>query len=190
MSRAYRITVKESVTRELRGSDEIATKLEVLEILPPEQMAGLLAEELKGRGFQEQDDGTFTRADGKTTVTVEPCTGEVTVRAEAGESVTLEAKRDATGYDDFGPGEAGVRERVREQLKQDLEKKAERETERLQTQATRELERKLEELQPELGAVVNKITREALKQKAQQLGTVKEVSEDEQTGNLTIKVEV
>ena len=35
MSRAYRITVKESSTRELKGSDEICTQLEVLEILPP-----------------------------------------------------------------------------------------------------------------------------------------------------------
>jgi F0F1-type ATP synthase membrane subunit b/b' len=104
--------------------------------------------------------------------------------------VTLEAKRDATGYDDIGPGEKGVRDRVREQLKQDLERKAERETERLQTKATQELERKLEELQPELGQVVNKITRDALKQKAAQMGTVKEIAEDAETGNLTIKVEV
>jgi hypothetical protein len=190
MSRAYRITVKESLTRELKGSDEIATKLEVLEILPPEQMAGLLAEELKKRGFEEQEDGTLIRTDGKVTVCIEPCTGEVTVRSESGETVTLEAKRDATGYDDIGPGEKGIRERVREQIKQDLEKKAERETERLQTQATRGLEQKLEELQPELGAVINKITREALKHKAQQMGSVKEISEDEETGNLTIKVEV
>ncbi len=190
MSRAYRITVRESLTRELKGSDEISTKLEVLEILPPEQMAKLLTEELKTRGFQEQEDGTLVRKDGKVTITVEPCTGEVTVKSEAGETVTLEAKRDTTGYDDIGPGERGLRDRVREQLKQDLERKAERETERLQSKATQELERRLEELQPELGQVVNKITREALKQKAQQLGTVKEIAEDDETGNLTIKVEV
>lgn len=190
MSRAYRITVKESLTRELKGSDEIATKLEVLEILPPDQMAGLLAEELKNRGFEEREDGTLVRKDGRVTVAVEPCTGEVTVKSESGETVTLEARRDATGYDDIGPAEKGIRERVRDLIRQDLEKKAERETERLQTQATLELERRLEELQPELGAVVNKVTREALKQKAQQMGTVREITEDEETGNLTIKVEV
>lgn len=190
MSRAYRITVKESLTRELKGADEIGTKIEVLEILPPEQMAGLLAEELKGRGFREQEDGTLVRTDGKVTVTVEPCTGEVTVKAEAAETVELQAKRDASGYDDVGPGEKALRDRVKEQLKQDLEKKAERETERLQTQATEALERKLEELQPELSQAVNKVTREALKQKAAQMGTVKEIAEDAETGNLTIKVEV
>jgi hypothetical protein len=145
---------------------------------------------LKNRGFEPREDGTLVRTDGKVTITVEPCTGEVTVKSESGETVTLEARRDASAYDDIGPGEKSIREKVREQIKQDLEKKAERETERLQTQATQELERRLEELQPELGAVVNKITREALKQKAQQMGTVKEIAEDEETGNLTIKVEV
>ena len=79
---------------------------------------------------------------------------------------------------------------MKDQLKQDIEKKAERETERLQTQATEALEKHLEELQPELGQVINKVTRDALKQKAQQLGTVKEIHEDAETGSLTIKIEV
>ena len=59
MSRAYRITVKESESRHLKAGDEICTQLEILEILPPEDMATLLKEELKKRGFTEQDDGTM-----------------------------------------------------------------------------------------------------------------------------------
>ena len=190
MSRAYRITVKESLTRELKGEDEISTKLEVLEILPPEAMAGLLTEEVKARGFKENPDGTWSRQDGEVTVIIEPCTGEVRVRSEASESVNLEAKREAMGYDDIGPGEKGIRERVKEQLKQDLERKAEKETERLQGAATEKLEKALEKLQPELGQMVNKITREALKQKAAQMGSIREIAEDPETGNMTIKLEV
>ena len=190
MSRAYRITVKETLTRELKGADEICTQLDLLEILPPEQMAQLLKDELKDRGFAEQEDGRMTRADGPLTVTVDPCNGEVSVRSEVAEGVNLEAKREATGFDDLGPGVSGIRERVREQLKQDLERRAEKEIERLQTEATETLERHLEELQPELAKVVNKVTRDALKQKAQQLGTVKEIAEDAETGSLTIRVEV
>src|SRR5215213_1859777 len=82
MSRAYRITVKESETRHLKAGDEICTDLEILEILPPEDMATLLREELKRRGFNEQDDGTFVRKDGDLTVKVDPCSGEVSVKAE------------------------------------------------------------------------------------------------------------
>ena len=190
MSRAYRITVKESLTRERKGADEIATKREVLEILPPEKMAGLLAQELKNRGFEEREDGTLVRTDGKVTVTVEPCTGEVSVKAETEETVNQEVKREATGFNDVGPNEKSLRERVKEQLKSDLDKKFEQEQSRLQTEATRRLEEHLQEIQPEISEVVNKVTRDALKQKAQQMGTVKEISEDAESGSLTIKLEV
>ena len=190
MSRAYRITVKESSTRELKGSDEICTQLEVLEILPPEAMGELLKKELKERGFEEQADGTLTRKEGNTTITVDPKSCEVSVKSDVEEEVSIEAKRETFGYDDVGPNQKEVRERVKQQLQEDIEKKAEKETERLQGRATEELEKKLCDLQPELSDVVNKVTREALKQKAQQLGTVKEVAEDEESGSLTIKIEV
>lgn len=190
MSRAYRITVKESDVRNLKGSDEICTQLELLEILPPEQMADLLKAALKEKGFEETADGTVARRDGTVTVTVDPCNGEVSVKSEVAEKVTIELKREATSYDDAGPGEKAVRERVTEQLRQDIEKKAEKETERLQTQATEALEKHLDEIQPELAQVINKVTRDALKQKAAQMGSIKEIAEDPETGNMTIKVEV
>lgn len=190
MSRAYRITVKESETRHLKAGDEICTELEILEILPPEDMATLLREELKKRGFKEQEDGTLVRKDGNVTVRIDPCNGEVTVKADTAEQVDLEAKRDATGFNDVGPNENSLRDRIKEQLKQDLDKKFEQEQGRLQTRATEELEKHLQDIQPEISQVVNQVTRDALKQKAQQLGTVKEVAEDAETGSLTIKLEV
>ena len=190
MSRAYRITVKESVTREVRGSDEISTKLELLEILPPEAMAELLRVELKGRGFKENADGTLSRKDAAVTVTVDPCNGEIAVRAETGEKVTVEGSREAGGYDDIGPDAKSVDARTREHLRKDLEKKIEREGERLQSKAADELAKHLDELQPEIGRVVNKVTREALKQKAAQLGTIREIAEDPKSGSMTIRIEV
>lgn len=190
MSRAYRITVKESDTRHLKAGDEICTQLEILEILPPEDMATLLKEELKKRGFKEQEDGKMTRQDGDVTVTVDPCSGEVTVKAETQETVSQEARRDATGFNDVGPNENSLRDRVKDQLKVDLDKKFDQEQSRLQNKATEELEKHLNELQPEISEVVNQVTRDALKQKAQQMGNVKEISEDAESGSLTIKVEV
>src|SRR4051794_24555764 len=169
MSRAYRITVKESETRQLKAGDEISTQLEILEILPPEDMATLLRNELKNRGFEERDDGTLARKDGDVTVIIDPCSGEVTVKAETEESVNQEARRDATGFNDVGPAETNLRDRVKDQLKQDLDKKFEQEQSRLQNKATENLEKHLNEIQPEISEVVNKVTRDALKQKAQQM---------------------
>jgi hypothetical protein len=190
MSRAYRITVKESDTRHLKAGDEICTQLEILEILPPEDMATLLKEELKKRGFEEQDDGTMLRKDGDVSVKVDPCSGEVTVKAETEETISQEARRDATGFNDVGPSEKSLRDRVKDQLKSDLDKKFDQEQSRLQGKATEELEKHLNEIQPEISEIVNQVTRDALKQKAQQMGTVKEISEDAESGSLTIKVEV
>ena len=190
MSRAYRITVKESDTRHLKAGDEICTQLEILEILPPEDMATLLKEELKKRGFEEQDDGTMLRKDGEVMVKIDPCSGEVTVKAETEETISQEARRDATGFNDVGPSEKNLRDRVKDQLKADLDKKFDQEQSRLQNKATEQLEKHLNEIQPEISEVVNQVTRDALKQKAQQMGTVKEISEDAESGALTIKVEV
>jgi hypothetical protein len=190
MSRAYRITVKESESRHLKAGDEICTQLEILEILPPEDMATLLKEELKKRGFQEEDDGTMIRKDGDITVKVDPCSGEVSVKAETEATVNQEARREATGFNDVGPNERNLREKVKDQLKQDLDKKFDTEQSKLQEKATQELEKHLQEIQPEISEVVNQVTRDALKQKAQQMGTVKEISEDAESGSLTIKVEV
>jgi hypothetical protein len=190
MSRAYRITVKESDTRHLKAGDEICTQLEILEILPPEDMATLLKEELKKRGFEEQEDGKMVRKDGDVTVTIDPCSGDVSVKAETEETISQEARRDASGFNDVGPNERSLRDRVKEQLKQDLDKKFDQEQSRLQGKATEQLEKHLQELQPEISEVVNQVTRDALKQKAHQMGTVKEVSEDAESGSLTIKVEV
>ena len=53
MSRGYRIRhrirVTERIEREVSASDEICSQLEVLEVLPREQMADLLSRELQER---------------------------------------------------------------------------------------------------------------------------------------------
>src|SRR5438105_12407077 len=102
MSRAYRIKVKESVTREVRAEDSIRTQIELLEVLPPEQMGDLLAQELEKRGFERQDDGTLVRNGDGVMVSVEPCTGEVTITAEAEQTVEVEGSREGFGCDDVG----------------------------------------------------------------------------------------
>lgn len=190
MSRAYRINVRESVTREIKGTDAIGTKLELLDILPPEAMADLLRRELIAKGFRENDDGTLAREDKNATVIVDPCNGEVTVKAEIGRTVTEKGTREATAWDDVGPAAQTIEAKAREQLKAELAQKIDREQDRLQRKASEKLERELDDLKPELGEIVNKVTREALKQKAAQMGTIQQISEDEKTGSMTITVEV
>ncbi len=83
-----------------------------------------------------------------------------------------------------------IEERLSKELKSDLEKKAEQQAAKTQSAATDKLENELRDVQPELNEVVNRVTAEALKQKAAQMGQIKEISEDAESGSLTIKVEV
>jgi len=189
MSRAYRITVKEGLTRDLQACDEICTNLEILEILPPEQMAELLSDELKGRGFEESE-GTLTRTENGVTVRIDPKSGEVTVKAELEDKVDLKAERDDWSYDDVGPGEEAIRRRLQDQIKQDLERRAGAQQSQLQNEATEKLEGQLDEVRKELSQAVNRVTAEALKKKAASLGQIREMTEDPETGSLTITVEV
>jgi FtsH ternary system domain X5 len=189
MSRAYRIRVKESISQDLSASDEVCSDLEILEILPGDQMADLLKGELKGRGFEEED-GKLVRSKDGITVTVDPKSGEVGVKAEKGEKVELETEKEGWGYDDVGPRGQAIRKQLSEQAKAELERRAQRHQERLQGEATEELEGAMGDVRKELNDAVNSVTREALKRKAAQLGQIKEMTEDPEAGSLTIKVEV
>ena len=190
MSRAYRIQVKESERRVVKASDEIGTRLELLDILPPEATTELLKGELKSRGFEEADDGTMVRKSGAITVSVDPCNGDVTVKSETKEDKTIEVTRDGHAIDDIKGSRNAVTGRLKQKAKDEIEKRFDVEQEKSQAAATETLEKSLTDLQPEMNSIVNKITREALKAKAAQMGRIQEISEDAESGSMTIKIEV
>ncbi len=189
MSRAYRVSVRETRNRIIRAEDHVSTRLEILEVLPPEQMAGLLADELERRGF-ERDGTRLIRKQNGVTVAVETTTATVTVAAEVSEEATIQAERSDRAYDDIGPHAKVVRENLRKQLEKDIERKISEKTARLQTKVTERLEGELNDVRQELDQVVHRVTVEALKRKAAQMGQIKEMTEDPQAGSLTIIVEV
>jgi len=189
MSRAYRIRIRQSESRTVRGRDEVSTQLEVLPVLPPEQMAGLLRQQLLGRGFEEQGPN-LVRRQGGITVTVEPQTGAVTVQSEACQEVKLEVEVEGQSWDDDGMHAHRVREELKAAAKKKLDSQADQQASAQQNRATEQLEARLGDVSRELNQAVNRATAEALKVKAAQLGRIKEMSEDPQAGSLTIVVEV
>jgi hypothetical protein len=185
MSRAYRISVAETLRRHIHVDDGVKTTLELLQVLPPERMAGLLADELAKLGFEPADDGKMRREDDDgVEVTVDTKEGSVTVRLAAEKNLELTDKRSVLTERESSSAKKQLQQRAREALEQ----KAERETEKLRQEVTETLERKLKDLHQELDGVVSRVTREALKEKAQQMGEIQEISEDEETGSMTIRV--
>jgi hypothetical protein len=189
MSRSYRISVRECINRTIKAEDKISTTLEILEILPPEQMAGLLADELEKGGYRREGTELVKEEDG-VVISVNAETGEVTVSAAAAESTKVEGELQGRAYDDVGPHAGQVRENLKKELAKNLEKKVSDKQGALQTQVTDKLEGKLGDVKGELDQAVNKVTAEALKRKAAQLGQIKEITEDPQSGSMTIVVEV
>src|SRR5262249_50768573 len=121
MSRAYRIKVRESLKKILRASDRVSTQLEILEILPPEQMAELLANELIGRGF-EGEGKALGRKENGVTVSVEPESGTVTVRAEG--SRKMEAETEAEEWvGDVKTGKDALKKRLQGHLEAEAKEK-------------------------------------------------------------------
>jgi hypothetical protein len=189
MSRSYRISVRECVNRVIKAEDKVSTQLEILEILPPEVMGRMLADELERRGYRREGDELVKEEDG-VVISIDSRTGEVTVSAEAAESTKVEGEMHGRAYDDVGPHASQVRENLRQELQKSLEKKVQDKTGALQSKVTDQLEGKLGDLKSELDQVVNKVTAEALKEKARSMGQIKQMTEDETTGSLTIVVEV
>jgi hypothetical protein len=152
-------------------------------------MAELLAAELATRGFVKEGE-QLKREQAGVTVTVEPATGTVTVQAKAEGEAVLSAESVGYAIREDAESARRVNDALRKELKKTLNDKAKQNKAVLQANVSAQLEQQLAGLGKELNAAVNRVTAEALKRKAAQLGTIKQVTEDLQTGSMTIVLEV
>jgi hypothetical protein len=190
MSRAYRIKVKESARHVIRAGDHVSTTLEILDILPAERTAELLAVELERRGFTRRGNVlSRVEADG-VVVEIDATTAAVTVKVEEVQKVTLEGERQGWTAAAAGKVHETDRESLRQEVLKDLQRQAEQKSIELQKQMTDRLEGKLGDLRKELDQAANRVAAEALKEKAASMGQIKEMTEDAETGSLTIVLEV
>ncbi len=190
MSRAYRIRVQESLRRVITAEDHVSTQLELLDLLPAAQMAELLAAELQRGGFERRGK-TLVRRQKDVVVEIDPETANVTVRVEAAAEVEIKGERSAI-LDREANKQTNKKheEAARDELRKDLEKKVAGKEAALISEATKRLQGSLADVRRELDQVVNRVTAEALKKKAAQMGRIKELSEDKASGSLTIVLEV
>jgi FtsH ternary system domain X5 len=171
-SRPWKLTAPAPVGRVVAAEDHVNVKIDLPPLLPPERTGQLLSGVLRRRGFGDGDGGRLVRERGGVTVTVDPADGSVEVRAEAEQQLPPDKPNPCTcrALDRVREAEAGAND--------------------LQRQVTRRLAGALARLGCELEGISAEVTRQALKEKAAQMGEVKEVTEDPKTGTLTVVVEV
>ena len=189
MSRAYRIQVSESEERVIHVDDSLETGIQVLDVLPREEMAELLGEELKEDGY-EVEDGIATKTEDGVVTEVELATGKLRIAVEAEEEVELTSNENGVYYDDVGPGATASREALKKKAKAGLDQAEERAKEDLQSEITGKLEGVMGDIKGEVNKASGRATIEALKKKAAAAGTIKEISEDKDNGSVTIVVDV
>ena len=188
MSRAYRIRISESLRRHIKVDDGIQSTLEILDVLPPEQTQVLLERELEAAGFEQDEDGMWQRIDEDgVIVRIDAKESTVTISAAADEEVDISRERVVSAW---AENDARTREQGRKRLNAELEQEVGEREKDLQAEVTKRLEGKLGDLRRELDGISNRVTAEALKQKAASMGEVQEVSEDPETGSLTIRVKI
>jgi hypothetical protein len=191
MSRAYRIAVSGSVERVVHIDDGVCGSLELLPILPKERMRDLLAKELEGRGFEI--DGKVARKKPEAGVVIEIDLDASTVTVKVDADVALDIRRERTGVvaEEAARGHLEqVRAKLKDQLDTELARAADEEVERERRRMTQKLEGKLRDLKAEVDDAINRVTGEALKEKARSMGEIEEIAEDKETGAMTIKVKL
>ncbi len=185
MSRVYTIAVSEKVRRVVHLTDQVGTRVDWLEILPPEEMAGLLARELAARGFSVADGRALRVEPDGVAIEVELATGRVVLGIAHDRAYEAEGAR--TGRSERRD-DVALAKRLDRELRTALEDSIARERDEDQTELTQALEKRLAEVQPELDRVGTEVTKAALVAKARRLGEVRSVEEDPSTGAVRITV--
>jgi hypothetical protein len=172
-------------------TDHADLEIRVLPILPRERIDEIIRRHLLEQGWSRADDGTLTKQIGDVQATLPPGSSTIRVTLSDEKRVAVEAKVKGR----INPGDEAARARVDERAREQAEQKLAA----AQADAQRELEEQIanqllgvwRELRAELDEVVNVTTRQALEERAAQLGSIESIEEgrDKDRGyELTITV--
>jgi DNA anti-recombination protein RmuC len=192
MSQTYRVRVKQAISETVEVDERWRSKVETLPILEKTQMADLVAAALKDLGWV-QEDSMLTKSDGIWESTFNP--DAMQIETVASHNETVEASFD--GYvnqynylDDEEQAQVNASQNKKEDLQEEINRQKNKIRYELQQQIDSELNEYFNEIEKDLDKAVESAHKQALKNKAKSLGDVYAVEENEQTGELTIRVKV
>ncbi len=184
MSRPYRLRVTETVRRHVVVEDGVTCGLDLLDLLPCEEQDAILAAELSRRGFSVKG-GVGRRAlEGGVTVEIDITERRVHVSHRREQTIEQTKTSEIRSY------KQEVSEEDRAQARAAASQALEAETEQERQKVTAELEASLADLRLELDDIAVKVTQEALRRKAARMGEIESITEDRESGSMTIRIRV
>jgi hypothetical protein len=173
-----RIVRSKDRSQDVSAQDEIHVDVKLLPVLPEEQMREILRRVLEADGWSKQEDGSLTKNIEGVVAQLEPDASRVVLRAVEKKTITITERR---GFDKDTKDED-----IDQQLDTGLDdqmnraKKAQREA--LSRAVVTRLLGAEPSLREQVQTALNKVYREALEQRAKQLGSVEWVKEQGDPG--------
>jgi hypothetical protein len=173
-----RIVRSKDRSQDVSAQDEIHVDVKLLPVLPEDQMRDILRRVLEADGWSKREDGSLTKSIDGVVAQLEPDGSKVVLRAVEKKTVTVSERR---GFDKDTSDEE-----IDKQLDQGLSDQLKRATKAEEDALTRAAVAKLLGAEPslreQLQTALNKVYREALEQRAKQLGQVEWVKEQGDPG--------
>lgn len=195
MSQCYRVQLKESVTRVVKGEDSISYPIELTQILPPEEMLDLLKEQLKEQGWEadNEDETVFvTEGPGGEALRIDLEEMELTASISSERIVKTQAEAHGASERSENQAQADAKAKLAQEVQMRGDSIEDAGTKELQAEVTEQLAESESDRQRQMNEILQKVYAESLKRKARQLGDVVETLEStSEDGNyeLTIRIE-
>ena len=168
-----RIVRSKDQSQDVSASDEIHIDVKLLPIVNDGQMQTLLRKVLEADGWKKQPDGSLTKEVDGVVASLAPDTSEIVLRAKEKKSVTVTQQ----GVFEKDTSEEEIEKSLAKQANAQLDAVAKREQERLNREVVARLLGVEPAMRDQVQTALNKVYREALEQRAKELGNLEWVRE-------------
>lgn len=168
-----RIVRSKDSSKEVSAQDEIHINVKLLPIVSEEQMKAILRKVLGSDGWKKQPDGSMTKDVDGVEASLAPDASEIVLRSKSTQSVTVSQR----GVFDKDTSEEEIDKELSKQAAATLDAAAKREQERINREVVARLLGAEPSMREQVQTALNKVYREALEQRAKELGELEWVRE-------------
>ena len=172
-------------------TDHADLEIRVLPILPRERIDVIIRQHLREHGWEEQPDGSLHKQIGDA-IAVLPPDGN-TIRVTLSDETTVNVSARVRGRAQIGEeaaGQAAVEARAQQDADRKLAEASDEARRALEAKTADRLLKAWREVRAEVDEVINATTRQALEQRAAELGSIESIEEGRDNGSYELTITV